>query len=1349
MAQLEEAGFAAVYNLSGWTGNVNIYVRDVERINKIDKASEKASKDAAKAKKELGKEVGDAGKQAGRAAGLFRRAGDEAKRSGDNARSGAQGFGRFTSSLLNISSAINIMQAGYRAFQNMISSVSQFTERAAQVETVTLAFNNLAQSMGGADTVMAQLREQSQGMVSDTELMRLTNLALLNTSREYAEEVGPRFGTVIAAAYAGATATGQNFSWVLDKVTRGMRLQSRLLLDDIGVRVTAAEANEIYAASIGTTVDALTDEQKQVAFAREALRQMEEIAAGGTGMNTLAATVARGTAAIQNNLNQMAANAAPSLQAFNAGFSSVAASVTGTLAQLDPAPFFQGGANIIAALAQGLLAGATLVVRAVTIIAQTIADFLHGLSPPPKGPLSTIDAGGANVIAAWVDGFNQVSLAPAEQLAGKVNDILNGAGGLETGDKVTVIEAMQERLNDRLRAAVAALSRGADNAAEVRALDSQRALVAQKLKLLKEQEKLERVFGKATAATLVGSGGGGAVGGGGGAGGGGGGTGASTETKQTEAETDALKEKKKASDEAAKALENLRNKTAKESGTRKGAGGGGGSGRGSTGIPVLDDLGIGALPTGSSFSGDDAYDPAAGGGPGSGSGIAARLTETFEGITDSWNTFVDELETAKQRLDDIDLWGAIREGLEKISGIETPGELVDFVVNFGLGLFEVPIDIMREFITEFERLTGIDLPPWLESGLQVAAGIAGIGIASSLAAPAIGLVKTAILGIAGLFTPVNLAILGIVGGLVFLNNRFGSITAGIEEAIDNIEEYFDVLQLHMLEVQRGITEALGGDTGWIDEQQAAIGARQTARRIRDALIREVDDIVNNRAIGLSPLVQTAIREDRIEVPSTVRIAIENRLNNTLQGGDPLAIAHAITLADFLGVEVPQRARDQLQGLIDAELEANPVSDIEARIAEVQASTIDEVVLLDEAQGELRDQLGEAVYQAWEGSEVMVGHIEALPDPSNFQVTLSADFIRQLDTEFGNAVSYALNQLHTPFPVMGNEIIPDVGPPTTRGGGIGGGGNGRLVSAREGGVPGNIMDVLNNRAGGESQEVLTPTLEEVNAWSAEIIATIDQTRSTLLDTFLLPATEQFTAFDLILAQNAFTITTYDLAMMTASITLSLYQLAQLMLNQALIAGTGATIAQTTAFLGLGASSAVAGTGINLLRQGILGYLPTIDEGIRRTKEFIEMINAIPERISVILDVTVNVVNLTSIGNAVADAMADADAQAAGGGDTGGGGGGGGGEGRALGGDVFKGIAYEVGERGRELFIPGMDGKIIPNDQIIFAPAPTVPVTNVTVSAPGHGPGGDTFNFYGPADGDSIRRAARERKAFRRY
>lgn len=114
---------------------------------------------------------------------------------------------------------------------------------------------------------------------------------------------------------------------------------------------------------------------------------------------------------------------------------------------LDPVSFAQAAGRTFGAYAEGIMwAANNLIFPAVIAIAQFIADFLMGFSPPKKGPLSNIDQGAANVMRAWLEGFTGVSLAPVSDMMGRVNALL-GDIALMTHDQVTrLLQQLDEQL---------------------------------------------------------------------------------------------------------------------------------------------------------------------------------------------------------------------------------------------------------------------------------------------------------------------------------------------------------------------------------------------------------------------------------------------------------------------------------------------------------------------------------------------------------------------------------------------------------------------------------------------------------------------------------------------------------------------------------------------------------------------------------------------------------------------------------------------------------------------------------------------------------------------------------------
>src|SRR5690606_1745971 len=66
-------------------------------------------------------------------------------------------------------------------------------------------------------------------------------------------------------------AVGQDATKSVDDLTVALARQSPMILDNLGVKMNLTEATAQYAASLGKTVDALTEEERKLAFASAAM----------------------------------------------------------------------------------------------------------------------------------------------------------------------------------------------------------------------------------------------------------------------------------------------------------------------------------------------------------------------------------------------------------------------------------------------------------------------------------------------------------------------------------------------------------------------------------------------------------------------------------------------------------------------------------------------------------------------------------------------------------------------------------------------------------------------------------------------------------------------------------------------------------------------------------------------------------------------------------------------------------------------------------------------------------------------------------------------------------------------
>ena len=137
---------------------------------------------------------------------------------------------------------------------------------------MTIAFATLSERIGEtAETFLPKLREATQGLVTDFELMQKANAGVLLqlglTGDEMAEVVGQ---AVKLGRAMGITATQ-----AIESVIVGLGRQSKLWLDNLGIIVDTEAAYKKFAATLGVTTSQLTDTQKKTAFMEAAMAGME------------------------------------------------------------------------------------------------------------------------------------------------------------------------------------------------------------------------------------------------------------------------------------------------------------------------------------------------------------------------------------------------------------------------------------------------------------------------------------------------------------------------------------------------------------------------------------------------------------------------------------------------------------------------------------------------------------------------------------------------------------------------------------------------------------------------------------------------------------------------------------------------------------------------------------------------------------------------------------------------------------------------------------------------------------------------------------------------------------------
>lgn len=444
-------------------------------------------------------------------------------------------------SLSGVTAGLSIVVAALVAEMTAFIALAQRGAGFSEIERGFAALTN--QAHVASEELLRNLHDAVGGTVSDMQLLNEVNRTLIGTTGEFGHAFGEALPALMKIAKANAEATGKDVSQVFDQITMAVRRGQTRMLMMSGIIIDQKKAFEEYAKSIGKSTSELTQQDREMAILNATLAAgQKQIDAMGAGFESNADKAQRSQTTITNLFDRLSETIQPVwgmiLDGINAVLDAISSVVSPIIANVgaiislavdgfhmlfDPVlkwvgtiinlpklfgdatgNFARGGAMMIGALAQGiLLAANTVVFPAIEFIAKGIADFLVGLSPPPKGPLSLIDQGGANVMGAWIEGFTGVSLEPVEEVAGKVNSAMGTIatdGAQAVADRLAQLdkaiqpfknqldivksqfdairpaeEAAMRSIDRQIAKAQEALKNGDQTAAEtVRALDAQK-----------------------------------------------------------------------------------------------------------------------------------------------------------------------------------------------------------------------------------------------------------------------------------------------------------------------------------------------------------------------------------------------------------------------------------------------------------------------------------------------------------------------------------------------------------------------------------------------------------------------------------------------------------------------------------------------------------------------------------------------------------------------------------------------------------------------------------------------------------------------------------------------------------
>jgi len=142
-------------------------------------------------------------------------------------------------------------------------ALGKMAMEAAPVQGLKSAFDGLTASfVGGSDAMLKGLQAASGGMIANRDLMQSFNKGASLVSIDFAQKLPE------AMQYLGkvSAATGQDVGYLMDSMVTGVGRLSPMILDNLGIQVSATEASEAYAEAHGLIASELTKEQQQMAM---------------------------------------------------------------------------------------------------------------------------------------------------------------------------------------------------------------------------------------------------------------------------------------------------------------------------------------------------------------------------------------------------------------------------------------------------------------------------------------------------------------------------------------------------------------------------------------------------------------------------------------------------------------------------------------------------------------------------------------------------------------------------------------------------------------------------------------------------------------------------------------------------------------------------------------------------------------------------------------------------------------------------------------------------------------------------------------------------------------------------
>lgn len=173
---------------------------------------------------------------------------------------------------------------GKQVLSKMGGYIEDFTNKASKTKEAEEAMDRLSKNLNlNSKDILSGLQNASKGAVSNYDLILSANKAM---SLGVAKNTND-FTTLMEIARIKAKNMGITTTQAYNDIVTGLGRGSAMILDNLGITINAAQANEEYAKSIGKTVSQLTDAEKKQALINKVVADgKKELEAAGEVMLT-------------------------------------------------------------------------------------------------------------------------------------------------------------------------------------------------------------------------------------------------------------------------------------------------------------------------------------------------------------------------------------------------------------------------------------------------------------------------------------------------------------------------------------------------------------------------------------------------------------------------------------------------------------------------------------------------------------------------------------------------------------------------------------------------------------------------------------------------------------------------------------------------------------------------------------------------------------------------------------------------------------------------------------------------------------------------------------------------------